>query len=133
MTRKLCSVLLSACALLLLMGAGVAPQQAAAIVIEEESVPLAEMTLETDIQSAYEVNDGFLPAVVGATPVKLAKGIDDNLVVDGVHAQADIGKTEINGVTYVALGPMAKMLNRDAAATWNESQGTVTVTAPGLH
>ena len=133
MTRKLCSVLLSAFALLLLMGAGVAPQQTATIVIEEESVPLSETTLETDTQSAYEVKDGFMPAVMGARPVKLAEGTDDSLLVDGVHAHADIGKTVIDGVTYVALAPMAKLLNSDAAVTWNESTGMVTVTAKNLH
>ena len=56
MKRKLFSMLLSAFALLLLMGAAAVPEQAELILAQEESVAVTdEQMLETDIQ--LEVND----------------------------------------------------------------------------
>ena len=59
MTRKLFSVLLCAFALLLLMGAGIAPEdQPATLLAEEESVSdQTGSTLETDSQSIEEMGN----------------------------------------------------------------------------
>ena len=69
MTRKLFSVMLSAFALLLLMGAGTAPWQTAALLAEEESTTaMLPVVLETDVQSIYSANSLAVQAAVGANP-----------------------------------------------------------------
>lgn len=132
MTRKLFSVMLSAFALLLLMGAGVAPQQTVALVTEEESVPLSWATLETDVQSDDEADGGIRSAAVSASPLELAENTDESVLIDGEHAPADLGKTQRNGVTYVALASMAKALDESAQVNWDSASGIVTVTTAQL-
>jgi len=126
MKRKLCSVLLCAFALLLLMGA--APQPAA-LVTEEESAALAG--LETDVQSYHEVNQA-VHAAAGASPLKLAENCDSSLLIDGAFAPADLGKFQQDGVTYVALAPMAMELDPAVLVNWDEASGVVTVTGEKL-
>lgn len=126
MKRKLCSVLLSAFALLLLMGA--APQPAT-LVTEEESA--ASAGLETDVQSYDEVKQA-VHAAAGASPLKLAENTDSSLLIDGVFAPDDLGKFQKEGVTYVALAAMALELEPTAQVNWTATAGVVTVTTDKL-
>jgi len=127
MKRKLCSVLLSAFALLLLMGA--APQPAALVTEEESS---ASAVLETDVQSFDEVNDAAVHAAVGASPLTLAENTDSSLLIDGEYAPADLGKVQADGVTYVALSAMALEMDPSSQVNWDSASGVVTVTTEKL-
>ena len=74
MTRKLFSMLLCAFALLLLMGAGTAPEQSAAILAEEESaVVFNDPALEADTRSLDKASSQAIPAAAGASPLELAE------------------------------------------------------------
>lgn len=126
MKRKLCSVMLCAFALLLLMGA--APQPAALVTEEESAVPAA---LETDVQSNDEVN-AVVHAAEGSSPLTLAENTDSSLLIDGEYASSDLGKVQIDGVTYVALVPMALELDASAQINWDGAAGVVTVTTQNL-
>lgn len=131
MTRKLVSVMLSAFALLLLMGASAAPEQPDAQLAEEESAALAETALETEAQLfEEEVLESAVQAAVSANPLEVAESTDDKLLIDGVPASLDLGKTQRNGVTYVSLAAMAQTLNSAAQVSWDGS--TATVTTPNL-
>ena len=129
MKRKLCSVMLCAFALLLLMGAAVSPEQAAALVTEEESTLDPSVVLETDVQSLNKVNHMILSSAIKASLVEqaLANNVDVGMKIDGVYASADLGRTNRNGVTYVRLVEMAGILDESAQAVWNESGSTVTI------
>ena len=129
MTRKLFSVLLCAFALLLLMGAGEAPQeQPAAIVAEEESAadPVGE-ALETNPPA------GAVSAqAASASPIDLAEDTESGLTIDGEHAPAEVDLTLRDGVSYVALAPMAQVLDPTAQVAWDGGSGTVAVTTGAL-
>ena len=129
MTRKLFSVLLCAFALLLLVGAGEAPQeQPAAIVAEEESAadPVGE-ALETNPPA------GAVSAqAASASPIDLAEDTESGLTIDGEHAPAEVDLTLRDGVSYVALAPMAQVLDPTAQVAWDGGSGTVTVTTGAL-
>ena len=129
MTRRLFSVLLCAFALLLLMGAGVAPQQTAALMIGEESVVSAALV---QTQTINEANSGMIYAAVGASPLELAERMEESILIDGVQAPLEIGEERIEGVTYVSLAVMAQQLDENAKVTWSEASGTVTVTTEKL-
>lgn len=130
MIRKLLSMLLCAFALLLLMGAGTAPEQPAAILAEEESAAVSDsQALETDTRSIDEASSQAVPAAAGASPLELAEETESGLLIDGARAPAEIAMFRENGVTYVALAGMSKALDETAQAVWNGESGTVTVTA----
>ena len=103
MKRKLCSVLLSAVALLLLMGAGPAPKQEATMLAEEEG------------------------AVLTAAPRTGNQSLDDKLLIDGAMAPKTLGKTYHNDVTYVALEPMARILDPQVQIAWDSNSKTLSV------
>ena len=130
MTRRLISVLLCAFALLLLMGAGIAPQQSAALLAEEESVVSAALLKK---QNMNEANGGMVHAAVGASPLALAEQMEESILIDGAQAPLEIGEERINGVTYVSLAVMAQMLDENAKVTWSEASGLVTVTTDKLN
>ena len=134
MTRKLFSVMLCAFALLLLMGAGEAPEeQPAAIVAEEESAAgTAGDALETDSQPAEEAEIQTVPAAASASPIDLAEDTESGLLIDGEHAPAEVALTVWEGVSYVALAPMAQALDPTAQVSWDSGSGTVTVTTGAL-
>ena len=82
MIRKLFSTLLCAFALLLLMGAGTAPQQPVTVLAEEESTTETDGVLGTEVQSVYEVSSQAIPAAAAAISLRnclsvksFAKGI----------------------------------------------------------
>ena len=139
MKRKLFSMLLSAFALLLLMGAAEVPEQAELILAQEESTAVVdEQMLETDIQ--LEVNDVSaegeeMPEVTDEaqqTAEEPAVLFDELVLIDGQPAPIEIGRIQGEGTTYVSLAAMAKALDESAAAVWNGSTGTVTVTTENL-
>ena len=139
MKRKLFSMLLSAFALLLLMGAAAVPEQAELILAQEESVAVTdEQMLETDIQ--LEVNDVSaegeeMPEATDEaqqTAVEPAELYDELILVDGQPTPVEIGRIQSEGTTYVSLAAMAKVLDETAAAAWDGSTGTVTVTTDKL-
>lgn len=135
MTRKLFSVLLCAFALLLLMGAGNAPEeQPATLLAEEESVsdPTGS-ALETDSQSIDEISSQAVPAAVGTDPVELAQTTESGLLIDGEYAPAEVSMTRQGSVTYVALASMAQALDQNAKVSWDSSSGVVTVTTGKLN
>lgn len=139
MKRKLFSMLLSAFALLLLMGAAEVPEQAELILAQEESVAVTdEQMLETDIQ--LEVNDVSAEGEEMPEATDEAQQIaeepavlfDELVLIDGQPAPIEIGRIQSEGTTYVSLAAMAKALDESAAAAWNGSTGTVTVTTANL-
>ena len=130
MTRRLFSGLLCAFALLLLMGAGVAPQRTAALLAEEESVASAALL---NTKNTNEANGGMVHAVVGASPLALAEQVEESILVDGVHAPLAIGADRLKGITYVSLAVMAQLMDETAKVTWSEASGLVTVTTDKLH
>ena len=134
MTRKLFSTLLCAFALLLLMGAGTAPEQAAALLAEEESAAVSDgAALETDTQSIDEVSSQAVPAAAGASPLELAESTLSGLLIDGEQAPAEVGLTQQDGVSYVALAAMAQSLDPAAAVRWESDSQTAAVTTQKLN
>ena len=130
MIRKLLSMLLCAFALLLLMGAGTAPEQSAVILAEEESAAiLNSQALEADTRSLDKASSQAVPAAAGASPLELAEETESGLLIDGEHAPVEIAMFRENGITYVALAGMSKALDETAQVAWNGENGTVTVTA----
>jgi len=129
MKRKLFSVMLCAFALLLLMGAAVNPEQAAALVTEEESILDLNEVLETDVQSLNKVNNMILSSAIQASLVEQAKenNIDVGMRINGEYAPADLGRVNRDGVTYVSLSAMAGILDETAQSSWNESARTLTI------
>ena len=147
MKRKLFSTLLCAFALLLLMGAAEVPAQAELVLAQEESVAVADgEMLETDNTIQLEVNGEARAREVQAADeaeadvtaesveeaVEPAVTTDELVFVDGQPAPIEIGRTQGNGTTYVSLAGMAKALDQSAAAVWDGSTGTVTVTTANL-
>lgn len=149
MTRKLFSMMLCAFALLLLMGAGVAPEEPVTILAEEESAAAAGSdVLETEIPSLDKVSSQENSEAAGAGPLELAEdaesevqageepapeeNVESGLLIDGAPAPAEVSMTAKDGVTYVALAPMAEALDGSAQVSWNASAKTVTVTTDKL-
>ena len=132
MIRKLFSTLLCAFALLLLMGAGTAPQQPVTVLAEEESAAETNGALETENQSVNEVSSQAVPAAAAASPIELAESTESRLLVDGVPAPVEVEMTQKDGVTYVALANMALFLDETAAANWNAESQVLTVTTSKL-
>jgi len=126
MTRKLFSVVLSAFALLLLMGAAV-PEQPVTLLAEEESAVLMEETaLETEAAVSVEqqIEEG-VPAAAADHPLDVADDTDSSLVIDGVSAPNWAGRYQQDGVTYVALAAMAQILDPTAQVSWDGSTAVV--------
>ena len=142
MIRKLVSLPLCVLALLLLMGASAAPQQSDALLAEEESAALNESALETEAQvsieeEAEEENEvpwGLRPIEVEEEPQiqeepeeepQEAAAVEPLLLVDGAAAPATVGRFVENGVTYVALAPMAQVLDSTVTINWDGTTATV--------
>ena len=87
MTRKLFSVLLCAFALLLLMGAGTAPEQTVTILAEEESAILPEDTALITDKEMDEAMGQADPAVTDVNPAEEAKEDEFVLLIDEEQGQ----------------------------------------------
>ena len=106
MTRKLCSLLISSFAVLLLMGAGV-EEDSAALVDESGSEPAS--------------------AVSGESVLSQVEEVDPTLTVDGQPVSTDVAKTYRGDTTYVALVPMSKCLDSTILSKWDAGTRTATV------
>lgn len=124
MKRKLFSAMLSAFALLLLMGAAADPNPAYAVLAEEESAVSQETELETEAQLPEELP---APEDLG-NPVPEAPpepAVNSKLLINGQPAPEEIGRFVQKGTTYVALEVLAKELEPAAQITWDGSTVTV--------
>ena len=132
MKRKLCSVLLSVFALLLLMGAGPAPEQGVPMVAEEERTASLDAVPVTDEQS--ESKDGEAALETSVEPAEPVEAIqtDNKLLIDGVPTPLTVRKDVRNGVTYVALVPMAQLLNEAVQVGWYGEHSCVVIMTPNL-
>ena len=122
MTRKLCSLLISSFAVLLLMGAGV-EEDSAALVDESgsEAVQTAAAQVETEEQAEP------VAAVSGESVLSQVEEVDPTLTVDGQPVPADVAKTYRGDTTYVALVPMSECLDSTIQSKWDAGTRTATV------
>ena len=122
MTRKLCSLLISSFAVLLLMGAGV-EEDSAALVDESgsEAVQTAAAQVETEEQAEPA------SAVSGESVLSQVEEVDPTLTVDGQPVSADVAKTYRVDTTYVALVPMSKCMDSTIQSKWDAGTRTATV------
>lgn len=136
MKRKLFSAMLSAFALLLLMGAAAEPNPAYALLAEEESPVSQETELETEAQlpeefpASEELGDAVpeTPSENLADPVPEAPPAavgDSKLLINGQPAPEGINRSVQMGTTYVALEVLAKELAPAAQINWDGSIMTV--------
>ena len=129
MRRKLCSVLLSAFALLLLMGAG---NETVPDVNKEESGATGNsVSLETVIQ--FKVNNTDNKEFVLAEEQKPATPVDEGMFINRQPASMEIGRVQKAGVTYVSLSEMAKALDAAVQVHWNAENNQMTLTTAGLN
>ncbi len=122
MTRKLCSLLISSFAVLLLMGAGV-EEDSAALVDENgsESVQTAAARVGTEEQAEPA------SAVSVESVLSQVEEVDPTLTVDGQPVSTDVAKTYRGDTTYVALVPMSKCLDSTILSKWDAGTRTATV------
>lgn len=137
MKRKLFSVPLCAFALLLLMGASAVPQQTTALLAEEESAVLDETALETEAQvstgiqeSEIQSDEDVADEAADAEEAAPQQNADNSFLIDGQPAPLNLGKFQADGVTYVALAPMAQVLDSTVQVGWDGS--TVQIYSSGL-
>ena len=120
MRRKLFSVLLCALSLLLLMGAGLAPEEENAAV-KHGRVPATKS--QTILKSSVQAT----PAAAAVGPLKFAAEMERDLLIDGMYAPAKVMLTRKDGVSYVALANMARAMDKDSLVSWAHASQTVTV------
>ena len=134
--RKLLALLLSGVAIIMLMGAGIEqPVQAAdaeqsSINAEEPAAP-AEEPVDQIVQEQPEQTEQQPAAEEQPEPAP-APELDRILLLDGQPVPKTVGRTTINGKTYVSLKVMSQQLDTAAQVSWDCSNGTVTVTTPTL-
>ena len=122
MTRKLCSLLISSFAVLLLMGAGV----------EEDSAALVDESGSESVQTAAarvgaEEQAEPASAVSGESVLSQVEEVDPTLTVDGQPVSTDVAKTYRGDTTYVAFVPMSKCLDSTILSKWDAGTRTATV------
>lgn len=124
MKRKLFSAMLSAFALLLLMGAAANTEPAYALLAEEESAVSKEMELETEAQLPEEFPgpEDFGNPVPETPPEPVG---NSKLLINGKPAPMEINRSLQKGTTYVALDVLAQQLEPSAQITWDGSTVTV--------
>ena len=141
MKRKLFSAVLGVFAMLLLMGAAAVPERpAAALLAEEESAVLVDITLETDaklfnakLAQSVLAATGLDPLAVADAAEETANSVptgDETLLIDGQPTPLTLGKHMVGSTTYVSLDVMAQLLDPSAQVGWEGS--SLTVTANGL-
>lgn len=122
MTRKLCSLLISSFAVLLLMGAGVEEDSAALV---DESGSEAVQTAATQVETEEQAEP--VAAISGESVLSQVEEVDPTLTVDGQPVTADVAKTYRGDTTYVALVPMSKCLDSTVQSKWDAGTRTATV------
>lgn len=120
MRRKMGSVLLSAFALLLLMGAG----EEEALVVNKEESGTSGYSVSLDTVVRFEGNRT-------GSDVKVPE-VDTGLMVNGQYAPMNVGRVEQSGVNYVSLSNMAKLLDRNVQVQWDAEEKKVTLTTEKL-
>lgn len=141
MKRKLFSAVLGVFAMLLLMGAAAVPERpAAALLAEEESAVLVDITLETDaklfnakLAQSVLAATGLDPLAVADAAEETANSVptgDETLLIDGQPTPLTLGKHMVGSTTYVSLDIMAQLLDPSAQVGWEGS--SLNVTANGL-
>lgn len=159
MKRKLCALVLSCFAVVLLMGAGVEGESPAAegeppVMESEPPVSEAASSIRTD-QPAAPTEGAVYPTEPAPTPADPEptqpddpanpppEGTGDgeeepvpvedySLLVDGEPVPLEVSKTIVDGVTYVSLKVMSQVLDPAARIGWDEEARTVTVTTERL-
>lgn len=131
--RKLFALLLTGCAILMLVSAGLEQPAAAAeetgSTLTEELVAPAEKPEDTS-QASEEGETAEDPAQAQESPAE--EELDRCLLVDGRPVVKEAARTTIGGATYVSLGVMAKTLDPAAQIDWDAESQTVTVTTDAL-
>ncbi len=130
MKHKLFSVVLCGFALILLTGAGAAEAETGVLLVEEE-IGEAAQQVET-LYTEAELPETAVPAAEGVSPQELTEQIDTALCVDGEYVSVEVARVQHDGVTYVALAPMAKELDESVQIGWDGSSSTVTVKSSKL-
>ena len=130
MKHKLFSVVLCGFALILLTGAGAAEAETGVLLMEEE-IGEAAQQVET-LYTEAELPETAVPAAEGVSPQELTEQIDTALCVDGEYVSVEVARVQHDGVTYVALAPMAKELDESVQIGWDGSSSTVTVKSSKL-
>lgn len=129
MKRKLISVMLSAFAMLLLMGAANNVGQGAALLAEEESPVSQEAELETEARLPDEIpgpESQETDEDSGTADVPPAEVTGDpSLLINGQPAPLELNKVLQNGSTYLSLSVMARQLAPDAKISWDGSAAYV--------
>jgi N-acetylmuramoyl-L-alanine amidase len=132
MTRKLSSLLLSAFALLLLMGAGV-EQDSTDGTSTSSGLTVAQLSERSKTSDQEADQAQAVPAAAGQSVLTLAEDKDRTLTVNGQAVSSEVSKTQRNGTTYVALASMAKELDPTVNVQWNAGSQTVTITSGKLN
>ncbi len=132
MTRKLSSLLLSAFALLLLMGAGV-EQDSTDGTSTSSGLTVAQLSERSKTSDQEADQAQAVPAAAGQSVLTLAEDKDRTLTVNGQAVSSEVSKTQRNGTTYVALASMAKELDPAVNVQWNAGSQTVTITSGKLN
>ena len=130
MKHKLFSVVLCGFALILLTGAGAAEAETGVLLMDEE-IGEAAQQVET-LYTEAELPETAVPAAEGVSPQELTEQIDTALCVDGEYVSVEVARVQHDGVTYVALAPMAKELDESIQIGWDGSSSTVTVKSSKL-
>lgn len=125
MKHKLFSVVLCGFAFILLTGAGAAEAETGVLLMDEE-IGEAAQQVET-LYTEAELPETAVPAAEGVSPQELTEQIDTALCVDGEYVSVEVARVQHDGVTYVALAPMAKELDESVQIGWDGSSSTVTV------
>ena len=127
MKRKLIALLLSAVAVILLMGAGVeqpvmaVEPVASSVRTEEPSAPVEEPV------------DKIVPEEQIEQPAQSTMPeLDRILLLDGQPVPKTVGRTTVNGMTYVSLKVMSQQLDTSAQVSWDCETNTVCVTTDSL-
>lgn len=130
MKHKLFSVVLCGFALILLTGAGAAEAETGVLLMDEE-IGEAAQQVET-LYTEAELPETAVLAAEGVSPQELTEQIDTALCVDGEYVSVEVARVQHDGVTYVALAPMAKELDESVQIGWDGSSSTVTVKSSKL-
>ena len=97
----------------------------------EEEIGEAAQQVET-LYTEAELPETAVPAAEGVSPQELTEQIDTALCVDGEYVSVEVARVQHDGVTYVALAPMAKELDESVQIGWDGSSSTVTVKSSKL-
>lgn len=124
MKHKLFSVVLCGFAMVLLTGAG-AVDADCAVLSEGEETAAAQLT-ET-LFASEALPEEVVLAAQGVSPQELTEQIDTALCVDGEYVSTQTARVQRDGVTYVALAPMAQELDPSVQIFWDAGSSTATV------